>query len=59
GLENRCGCKLTVGSNPTSSASVFMLVDESRTDINVLRRPATLRPAAGRDTSGNARRTTP
>jgi hypothetical protein len=23
GLENRCGCKLTVGSNPTLSANIF------------------------------------
>ena len=25
GLENRCGCKLTVGSNPTLSATYALL----------------------------------
>ena len=28
GLENRCGCKLTVGSNPTLSANISSRINE-------------------------------
>ena len=37
GLENRCGCKVTVGSNPTLSASTQVEIDLS-SKINPTRR---------------------